>query len=44
MRSCTSVVDSSVFKDYTVSARALMTVAHFQREEEEDIEEAPDDE
>jgi hypothetical protein len=35
---------SAVFKDYIVSARALMTAARFHREKEEDIEEAPDDE
>ncbi len=37
---------SAVFKDYMVSARALMTVVRFQREEKdlEDIEEVPDDE
>ena len=37
---------SAVFKDYMVSARALMTVVRFQREEKdlEDIEEVSDDE
>ncbi len=39
------ITRSAVFKDYAASARALMTAARFQREEDglEDIEEVPDD-